>query len=246
MHRDEPSPPASADRRTFLTVAGAVGLGALAAPRVIAAPAPPAPFTRSDFTTDGICSVTPSNIEGPFYLDSVVKKDITEGKPGLPFLLFLQIVRASDCSKIAGAEVDLWQADAKGVYSGFASQGTPGQDYLRGTQLTNGKGLVGFITIYPGLYPGRTAHFHIKVRPDPLTEFTSQLYFPDMVTALVHQYIAPYNQNPPVQTPPEMADTVLVEPMMAGAAYTAGASAIAFLMRSRRRVTRGSIFSFMS
>ena len=206
MTVDPQSPASGLERRAFLSAAGAVGLGALAAPSALAAaplvvPLPaPVPFTRSEFTTDGICSITPSSIEGPFYLDSVIKKDITGGKPGLPFLLFLQIVRASDCSKIVGAEVDLWQADAKGVYSGFPSQGTPGQDYLRGTQVTNGKGLVGFITIYPGLYPGRTAHFHIKVRPDPVTEFTSQLYFPDVVTALVHQYIAPYNENPPVQT----------------------------------------------
>jgi len=200
MSMDPQSPGNGLERRMFLGAAGAAGLGAFAAPRVLAAPLAPAPFTRSDFTTDGICSITPSNIEGPFYLDSVIKKDITGGKPGLPFLLFLQIVRASDCSKIMGAEVDLWQADAKGVYSGFPSQGTPGQDWLRGTQLTNGKGLVGFITIYPGLYPGRTAHFHIKVRPDPVTEFTSQLYLPDVVTMLVHQYIAPYNENPPAQT----------------------------------------------
>ena len=207
MSRDgnsaDPTPvPNQPDRRSFLTAAGAVGLGALAAPRVLAAPlAPaPAPFTRSPFTVDGICSITPSGIEGPFYLDSVIKKDITGGKPGLPFFLFLQIVRASDCSKLVGAEVDLWQADAKGVYSGFPSQGTPGQDWLRGTQVTNGKGLVGFVTIYPGLYPGRKAHFHIKVRPIGGTEFTSQLYFPDVITALVHQYIPPYNENPPTQT----------------------------------------------
>jgi protocatechuate 3,4-dioxygenase beta subunit len=194
--------PAAPDRRGFLAVAGALGLGALASPRALAAPvlAPPAPFTRSDFTPEGICSITPGSIEGPFYLPSLVLKDITGGKPGLPFIMAMQIVRASDCSKIAGAEVDLWQADAKGVYSGFASQGTAGQTWLRGTQVTNGKGLVGFNTIYPGLYPGRTAHFHIKVRPQPGTELTAQLYFDDVVTALVHQYIAPYNENPPTQT----------------------------------------------
>ena len=199
LQPDEPRA-AAPDRRGFLAVAGALGLGALAAPRALAAPVLAPPFTRSDFTTEGICSITPSSIEGPFYLDSVIKKDITDGKPGLPFLMAMQVVRASDCSKIAGAEVDLWQADAKGVYSGFASQGTAGQTWLRGTQVTNGKGLVAFNTIYPGLYPGRTAHFHIKVRPQPGTELTAQLYFDDVVTALVHQFIDPYNVNPPVQT----------------------------------------------
>ena len=199
MTNDEP---VGHDRRHFLTAASALGLGALAVRPALAAPHAPSPaaFTRSDFTTDGICSVTPSAIQGPFYLPSLVKKDITGGKPGLPFILALQIVRASDCAKLVGAEVDLWQADAKGVYSGYASQGTAGQDWLRGTQITNGKGIVAFQTIYPGLYPGRTAHFHIKVRPQPGSELTAQLYFTDTVTMLVHQFIAPYNVNPPAQT----------------------------------------------
>src|SRR5262245_22376675 len=117
-------------RRDFLAAAGALGVGALAAPKLLAAP--PAPFARSPFPPDGVCSITPSNVEGPFYLASTVKKDITEGKPGLPFLLFLQVVHASDCSKIVGAEVDVWQADADGLYSGEASQGTTGQTWLRG------------------------------------------------------------------------------------------------------------------
>jgi protocatechuate 3,4-dioxygenase beta subunit len=189
--------PSVPDRRAFLAAAGALGLGALVPPTLLAAA--PAPV-RSDFTPEGVCSITPSGIQGPFYLPSVDLKDITGGKPGLPFIVFLQIVRASDCSKLVGAEVDLWQADALGVYSGFASQGTAGQTWLRGTQNTNGKGLVGFFSIFPGLYPGRAAHFHIKVRPNAQTELTSQLYLPDAVTALVHQHIAPYTTNPAPQT----------------------------------------------
>ena len=81
--------------------------------------------------------MTPPGIPGPFYVPSAVMTDITGGKPGLPFELYLRIVRASDCEEISGAEVDLWQCDALGSYSGFASQGTAGEDFLRGTQISN-------------------------------------------------------------------------------------------------------------
>jgi protocatechuate 3,4-dioxygenase beta subunit len=70
-----------------------------------------------------------------------------------------------------------------------------GQRFLRGYQVTDAAGAARFTTIYPGWYPGRTVHIHFKVRTDPTAvrsyEFTSQLYFDDALTDVVHTR-APY------------------------------------------------------
>jgi hypothetical protein len=53
--------------------------------------------------------------------------------------------------------------------------------------VTDGAGIAEFATIYPGWYRGRTAHIHFKVHVDDRTYVTSQLYFPDDVSARVYQ-----------------------------------------------------------
>jgi protocatechuate 3,4-dioxygenase beta subunit len=50
---------------------------------------------------------------------------------------------------------------------------------------------VKFTTIYPGWYQGRAVHVHFKIRtaaagPVAATEFTSQLYFDETITDVVH------------------------------------------------------------
>ena len=71
-----------------------------------------------------VCMLTPEVMEGPFFLDEkLVRADITEGRPGLPLRLRLQVVNA-DCSPVAGALVHVWQCDAEGLYSGVDDQGT--------------------------------------------------------------------------------------------------------------------------
>jgi hypothetical protein len=125
-----------------------------------------------------MCVLTPSQTAGPYYLNlNLVRSDITEGKPGIPTRLFLNVVRASDCTPIPNAAVDVWHCDALGLYSGVASLGTAGQTFLRGIQFTDAAGMTSFDTIYPGWYPGRTTHIHVKVRPTSTSELTSQMYF---------------------------------------------------------------------
>jgi protocatechuate 3,4-dioxygenase beta subunit len=50
---------------------------------------------------------------------------------------------------------------------------------LRGHQFTDGDGRFSLETIVPGLYPGRTRHFHVKVQAPNGPVLTTQLYFPD-------------------------------------------------------------------
>jgi len=69
------------------------------------------------------CVLTPEAGEGPFYLDPrLVRADITSGQPGAPLRLAMQVVRAGDCATLANARVDVWHADAVGLYSGYEKQ----------------------------------------------------------------------------------------------------------------------------
>ncbi|MEZ5965051.1 MAG: protocatechuate dioxygenase [Planctomycetota bacterium] len=142
-----------------------------------------------------VCTLTPQQTEGPYYLNNrLTRQDITEGRPGLELWLFYLVVHA-DCSPAAGAVVDVWHAEALGVYSGFSQQGTAGQTWMRGGQTTDGNGLVAFRTLYPGWYPGRATHVHVKVHLQNSTVLTTQTYFDDPLTTLVYDNIAPYTQR---------------------------------------------------
>jgi protocatechuate 3,4-dioxygenase beta subunit len=98
--------------------------------------------------------------------------------------------------------VDIWHCDALGVYSDVQDPGfnTTGQKFLRGYQVTDAHGEARFVTVYPGWYAGRTVHIHFKIRTVPLAqrrfEFTSQLYFDDVLTDRVHAD-PPYAVNGP-------------------------------------------------
>jgi protocatechuate 3,4-dioxygenase beta subunit len=137
------------------------------------------------------CTVYPQQTEGPFYLSGDrLRSDVTEGRPGIPLLLTMQIVGADGCTPLPGLAVDIWHCDAEGVYSGYPGQlgglDTTGQTFMRGTQVSGSDGKVVFHTIYPGWYPGRTTHIHFKVHHTATSEATSQLYFPEDVSAAVY------------------------------------------------------------
>ncbi|HSF62108.1 MAG TPA: intradiol ring-cleavage dioxygenase, partial [Gaiellaceae bacterium] len=129
------------------------------------------------------CVLAPEQTEGPYYLDDArVRRNITEGKAGVPLALRLTVVDASSCKPISGAAVDVWHCDAAGIYSGTSAQGTEDERFLRGVQRTDAKGVALFRTVYPGWYPGRTVHIHVMVHIGGNVVHTGQLYFPDAVT----------------------------------------------------------------
>jgi protocatechuate 3,4-dioxygenase beta subunit len=156
------------------------------------------------------CTVTPEQTEGPYYLNlDEVRRDITEGRPGAPLRLDLQVLHADGCTPVPHAAIDIWHCDAAGRYSGvdnsLGSPGAPPQTvlsgtFLRGTQVTDERGACSFSTIVPGWYPGRAVHIHVKVHPDPRSEVVSQLYFDDafLDTLFTH---APYDAHEGARTP---------------------------------------------
>ena len=141
------------------------------------------------------CVLTPEQTEGPYYIpNESVRRNITEGRPGTPLTLRTTVVDASTCRPVKGAAVDIWHCDAAGVYSGFG-QGAGNRTFMRGIQRTDATGLAVFQTVYPGWYPGRTVHIHVKVHLGGNVVHTGQLYFPDSVTDSAYQK-APYRSRP--------------------------------------------------
>ena len=141
------------------------------------------------------CILTPEETEGPYYIaGEKLRRNITEGRPGAPMLLRTFVVDASTCKPIRNAAVDIWHADAGGVYSGFGD-GASNRTFMRGIQRTNAKGLASFRTVYPGWYQGRTVHIHVKVHVGGSVVHTGQLYFRDSFTDAVYRR-APYSARP--------------------------------------------------
>lgn len=180
---------------------GVVAASASMAPLAAQTQSPtPSPVQSRLLPGATMCVLTPQAVEGPYYFDPKLERaDITEGKPGVPLGLVLQVVNAASCAPLKGARVDVWHADALGVYSGYPGQtdarnvSTEGQHFLRGTQFADANGLATFTTIYPGWYHGRTPHIHCKVFLDSTTVLTTQLYFPDALSAYIYAHVAPYN-----------------------------------------------------
>ena len=152
------------------------------------------------------CVLSPEVTEGPYWIDNnLTRRDITEGRPGLPLELVLAVQDAKTCTAIKGADVELWHCDAVGVYSGYES-GSPGgpggqhaaptdsDRYLRGHQKAGADGRVRFLTIYPGWYRGRTPHIHLKVHVGGSVVHTGQLFFDEKTTAAVYRH-APYSSH---------------------------------------------------
>lgn len=201
-------------RREILALLGGGGAAVIAAayaPGVLAqdATSSPAPTLAASPGASPLpaCIVRPELTEGPFFVDeqldrSDIRPDPTTGEvqPGVPLVLRFLVARleGSACTTFEGAMVDVWHCNAVGRYSDEEQNGTTGQKWLRGYQLTDPSGLATFTTIYPGAYPGRTVHIHFKIRTDPgatgSLEFTSQLFFEDTLTDQV-QALDPYRST---------------------------------------------------
>ena len=139
------------------------------------------------------CILTPETTEGPYYLDlDLMRRDITEGRPGLAYDLAVKVVDADSCEAIEDAIVDVWHCDAEGVYSGVDGDGGT---FLRGVQVADGTGTATFRTIFPGWYPGRAVHIHLKVIQGGQT-WTGQLFFNDATLDRVYG-MEPYSTRGP-------------------------------------------------
>ena len=139
------------------------------------------------FSANTSCILTPTVTDGPYYVwGEVIRQNVKEElySDGVDLYLEVQYIDINTCRPVPGALVDIWQANATGVYryvdenwffdfrtwlifhSGISESGNYAADgwdstYLRGIQQTDKDGVVNFDTIIPGHYDGRATHTHL-------------------------------------------------------------------------------------
>lgn len=158
----------------------------------------------------------------PMGSNRLLRRDITEGRPGIPLTLTLQL---QDCDNqnapICGAEVYVWHCDAEGQYSGGHSGpevSLPSETYLRGVQFSNHAGSVVFNTILPGCHHCQLEHIHLMVllpstvpSSRTLSAASAQLLFPYAISTSAYSNSTLYRPSldmPPPAPASEAADSL--------------------------------------
>jgi protocatechuate 3,4-dioxygenase beta subunit len=115
---------------------------------------------------------TPQQTEGPYFSPNSPQRAVLReaGMAGTPITL-RGFVLTRSCQPVGAALVDLWHANDAGEYDNVGFR-------LRGHQFTAADGSYAFETIVPGIYPGRTRHFHLKFQAPNEPVLTTQFYFP--------------------------------------------------------------------
>lgn len=133
-------------------------------------------------------TLTPRQTEGPFFPDHLpLDRDndlihVTDHLTAATGTITNLGGRLLDPSgaPLKDALIELWQADNNGTYihSRGASQGERDPNFQGYGQFTTGSdGAYRFRTIKPGLYTGRTRHYHFGITLPGKRRFTTQLYW---------------------------------------------------------------------
>ena len=162
-----------------IAIGGLAFSGQHATPVFAQAAAPPTPECR-----DGDDPTEPA-IEGPFFKPrSPARSDLVEPSTRGRIYQLEGLVLTRHCRPVAGVLLDLWHADENGDYDdrGFR---------YRGHLFSDAQGHYRFRTILPGLYPGRTRHYHLKVQAPRQPLLTTQLYFPNEPRNRIDEFFSP-------------------------------------------------------
>ena len=156
-------------RREFLKTAAGLSACAVAVGDVQAARAQPLRPTPS---CPGSAPPTGRQTEGPYFKpDSPQRASLLEPGMAGTKIVVTGLVLSTACQPVARALIDVWHADDRGDYDNAGFR-------LRGHQFTDDQGRYRLETIVPGIYIGRTRHFHVKVQAPSRPVLTTQLYFP--------------------------------------------------------------------
>jgi protocatechuate 3,4-dioxygenase beta subunit len=138
-------------------------------------PTPAVDDGDDDAPPPAVCAATADNIEGPFWKPGAPHRaELATSRDAGERLVLAGAVRTTGCAPLAGAELDLWHADARGDYDNDGFR-------FRGTLVTGADGRWLVSTIVPGRYLNgrryRPAHVHAKLRAPGHKDLTTQLYF---------------------------------------------------------------------
>ena len=217
-------------RRQAVKVAGTAGAVYFLAPGLPGLSSVPA---RAATAQASAAKLTPELTEGPYWVNTWLHRSNVLAnshggghQQGVPLRLYINVFEATTKEPMNGLAVDIWHANAHGLYSdesaqqagggtGSSSGDTLSDNWLRGYQIT-GKdrglrnkpvhGQVSFQTIWPGWYTGRAIHIHVRVRKlhssgATIAGYTTQIFFSDASNTHVLTGAAPYNTRSP-QTDP--------------------------------------------
>lgn len=126
---------------------------------------------------------TEATVFGPFHVEGAPElplgADVAQGAPGVPCAVS-GTVRGADGTTVAGALIDVWQADAEGLYD--VQRDGLEQHQARAVLRADGQGRFHFRTVLPvpyaipddgpvgdllkatGRHPWRPAHLHFRVQ----------------------------------------------------------------------------------
>lgn len=126
------------------------------------------------------CRVTPRDSLGPFYKAGAPAQAelCASGSGGSQILVVSgRVLGAPDCAPLAGALVEVWQADSRGEYTQVGAKQDDAGCLLRAGLRTGADGRYAFRTVLPGEYPGRPRHIHYRVSAKGHATLVTQLYF---------------------------------------------------------------------
>jgi protocatechuate 3,4-dioxygenase beta subunit len=116
--------------------------------------------------------------------------NIAAGSRGQSLVLEARVLDTA-CRALAGAAVDVWEANSDGVYGPPDDDGGIRCCYLTGVARTNSEGRFELQTIMPGRYMGAPAHIHIAIAGPKGGSLATELEFGDPSHATATNAVSP-------------------------------------------------------
>ena len=126
------------------------------------------------------CVATQRDGLGPFFVkDAPAQSDLCAAAGDNERLTVNgRIMTAPDCKPLAGAVIEIWQADVRGEYSQVSRERKDDpRCLLRATLKSDADGRYSFRSVLAGEYPGRPSHIHYRVSMNGYRTLVTQLYF---------------------------------------------------------------------
>jgi catechol 1,2-dioxygenase len=144
-------------------------------------------LTRSARALLVACLPTADATRGPLYRRGAPWRSrlCSNDEPGEPLSITGTVTASADCWPIANAILDVWQTNARGLYSnllGLDKSSDPRAFNLRGRLVSDANGHYQFESIIPGRYPlfwplTRPRHIHLTVTHPQCEPLTTQIFF---------------------------------------------------------------------
>jgi len=129
---------------------------------------------------------TPSRRPSGFRANAPMRTTLAEPADRGQVLVLSGAVIGLRCGLIAGATVDVWQADAKGMAD-------PSGMRLRGRQRTDAEGRYRLETIVPGAATGEAPRLHVRVTVPGKAVLDTILFLPDAVAGALNKRDASFD-----------------------------------------------------